>query len=225
MSAVAPTRIALIHAVAVAIDPIRDAFAELWPEAQTFNVLDDALSVDRAAETELSAALSERIVALGCYAHGAGAAGILYTCSAFGSAIESAARSLPVPVLKPNEAMFLDALAAGRRIGMLATFEPSVASMAQEFAALAANRGSEATLEIRCVPEAMRALRAGDRPTHDALLAAEAPRLAHCDAVMLAHFSTSRAHAAVSRVLAAPVLAAPRSAVVSLRRAIMAARP
>jgi Asp/Glu/hydantoin racemase len=223
MSAAGP-RVALIHAVAVAIDPTRDAFAELWPEAQTFNLLDDALSPDRAANAELTAALCERIVALGRYAHSAGADGILYTCSAFGPAIETAARNVPVPVRKPNEAMFREALQSGKRIGMLATFEPSVAPMAEEFGALAADRGGQATLETRCVPEAMRALRAGDGATHDALLAAEARRLAHCDAVMLAHFSTGRAHAAVSQVLGCPVLTAPRSAVVSLRRAIQDAR-
>lgn len=213
-------RIALIHAVAVAMDPICDAFAELWPKAETFNVLDDALSKDRAADVTLSEELGERIVALARYAQGAHADAILYTCSAFGPAIERAAASASVPVHKPNEAMFRDALKSGQRTGMLATFEPSVASMAEEFAELASQCGSKATLETRCVPEAMRALRGGDRATHDALLAKEAPRLAHCDAVMLAHFSTSRAYAAVSEVLSCPVLTAPRSAVLSLQRVL-----
>ena len=215
-----PVRIALIHAVDVAIEPVRSAFAELWPTAQAFNLLDDALSPDRAAEAELSFALSERIVALGKYAHGAGARGILYTCSAFGAAIEAAAREIPVPVLKPNEAMFEEALACGSKLGMLATFEPSVASMEDEFAALAKRRGKRATLVTRCVPEAMRALKSGDGATHDALLAGEAEHLAGCDAALLAHFSTSRAHHLVSRALSCPVLTAPRSAVMSLRKAI-----
>lgn len=213
-------RIALIHAVTVAIEPIRAAFEDLWPEARTFNLLDDALSPDRAADDELSPALSARIAGLGRYAHGAGASAILYTCSAFGPAIEAAAREIPVPVLKPNEAMFDEALARGGNIGMLATFEPSVASMEQEFATLAAQRGMQARLSTRCVPAAMRALKAGDASTHDALLAAEAAQLADCDAVMLAHFSTSRAYAAVSRVLRCPVLTAPRSAVIALRKSL-----
>jgi hypothetical protein len=41
------TRIALIHAVTVAITPVQSAFRQLWPEAECANILDDSLSVDR----------------------------------------------------------------------------------------------------------------------------------------------------------------------------------
>jgi len=72
-----------------------------------------------------------------------------------GEAIEAAAARAPIPVLKPNEAMFEAALTAGRRIGMLATFAPSVASMEQEFRAMAETHRSPATIETYCVPGAM----------------------------------------------------------------------
>lgn len=213
-------RIALIHAVAVAMPPVAQAMTTLWPEARVQNLLDDALSPDREADGDLTPAMSARILALARFAYDAGAAGILYTCSAFGPAIEAAKTALPVPVLKPNEAMFDEALARGRRIGMLATFEPSVASMEEEFAAMAAERGVDATLRTRCIPEAMRVLRAGDGPAHDALLAEVAGELADCDALLLAHFSTSRAYDAVQARVGIPVLTSPRSAVLALRAAI-----
>lgn len=216
-SAAGGPRVALIHAVAVAIDPVREAFAALWPEARPFNLLEDALSPDRERDAALSPALAARIVALGRYARSAGAGGILYTCSAFGPAIEAFARESDVPVLKPNEAMFADALDRGARIGMLATFAPSVASMVEEFEAMARARGARATIVAHCVPAAMAALRAGDRATHDGLLAESAPRFAGADALMLAHFSTSRAYDAVRAKVDIPVLTAPRSAVLALR--------
>jgi Asp/Glu/hydantoin racemase len=146
-----------------------------------------------------------------------GAAGVLFTCSAFGEAIGAAASQLPIPVLKPNEAMFEAALAAGRRIGMLATFAPSVGSMEDEFREMATANRREATIETYCVPSAMAALKAGDGAEHDRLIAEAAPRFAACDAVLLAHFSTSRAAPALAAVIDKPVLTSPGSAVAKLK--------
>jgi hypothetical protein len=40
-------RIALIHAVTVAMAPVHEAFARLWPEAECTDLLDTAFAVDR----------------------------------------------------------------------------------------------------------------------------------------------------------------------------------
>jgi hypothetical protein len=221
---VATPRIALIHAVAVAMPPVHAAFARLWPEARLSNLLEDSLSPDRAEDGDLTEAMSGRIMALARYAAGTGAVGILFTCSAFGPAIEAAAVALSrLPVLKPNESMFAEGLAAGSRIGMVATFAPACATMEAEFAEAAAVAGrGDVRLETVLAEGAMVALRAGDGATHDALVAEAAKRLTHCDAVMLAHFSTSRALATTQAALAgaAPVLTAPEAAVRAIRAAV-----
>lgn len=215
-----PPRIVLIHAVTVAMAPIEQAFASLWPEAERVNLLDDSLSPDHACAGHLTQAMIERFGALAAYAKRIGACGILFTCSAFGAAIEAVARGSDIPVLKPNQAMFEDALAQGSRIGMLATFGPSIPSMEQEFAEAAAAIRPAATLEAVLVDGALPALKTGDAKTHDRLLTEAAPQLAACDAVMLAHFSTSRAQALVQARLDCPVLSAPGSAVLKLKRAL-----
>jgi Asp/Glu/hydantoin racemase len=203
-------RIALIHAVTVAMAPVHEAFRQLWPEAECVDILDTSLSRDR----ELTPAMIDRFLLLAKYAEDNGAAGILFTCSAFGEAIEAAADKAKVPVLKPNEAMFAAALAAGKRLGMLATFGPSVAGMEAEFREIA---GDKAALSSFCVPGAMKALQAGDAAEHDQLLAIAAPRFADYDALLLAHFSTSRAAAAVKVAVRCPVLTAPGAAVIKLK--------
>ena len=214
-------RIALIHATPAAVEPIRAAFAEAWPEPDLVNLLDDSLSRDRALTPELTQAIYSRFDALGAYSMSIGADGILFTCSAFGPAIERVAGALPVPVLKPNEAMFAEAISMGGKIGMLATFEPSIASMAEEFEADAAKAGAKVTLESVYVPNAMPALLAGDRSKHDALVAEAASKLAHCKAIMLAQFSMAPAAAKLrQRLPGTPVLTSPGSAVAAMKKRI-----
>ncbi len=209
-------RVVLLHGTPVAVDPIQRAFATRWPEAETVDLLDSSLSVDRAKDHELTPRMFERFVELGGYAQRLGAEAILVTCPA----IERMAKELPMPVLKPNEAMFREAIGRGRRIGMLATFAPSVLTMTEEFEQFVAEAGAQASLETIVVAGAMDALRKGDADRHNALIAARAPELAHCDAIMLAHFSTSRALAAVGAAVKTPVLTAPDAAVDRIRAAI-----
>jgi aspartate/glutamate racemase len=211
------TRIALIHALTLSIAPSVEAFRTLWPEAECVNLLDDSLSIDRQRAGALTPAIAGRIAALASHARACGAQGILYTCSAFGAAIEAVACLSAIPVLKPNEAMFAEALSLGKRIGMLATFEPSVASMEAEFQAEA--EGSGATITSFFVPDAMEALQRGDAAAHDALIAeaAQRPEAQEFDALMLAQFSMARARDAVAAVSACPVLTSPHSAVLRIK--------
>jgi Asp/Glu/hydantoin racemase len=223
-SAPKSTRIVLLHATPIAMAPIQTAFAERWPEAEIVNLLDDGLTIDRGREVDLSDGMIHRFVTFGRYGHAMGADGILVTCSAFGPAIDQLAAALPVPVLKPNEAMFQAAIAAGRRIGMLATFAPSVSTMTAEFEEYVSREGKSATLTTVVVPDAIDLLRKGDADTHNRLVAQRAPELADCDAIMLAHFSTSRAAAAVRATVDIPVLTAPQAAVDRMRALVLASR-
>lgn len=219
------SRIVLLHATPIAMAPVQTAFASAWPDAEIVNLLDDGLTIDRARETDLSPRMIARFVAFGQYGAAMDADGILVTCSAFGPAIDQLAASLDIPVLKPNEAMFHAAVAAGNAIGMLATFGPSVPTMTDEFDEYVASVGSKATLTTVVVPDAIDRLRAGDVDTHNRLVAEYALRLAGCDAIMLAHFSTSRAAAAVRAAVAAPVFTAPEAAVTRMRDLVSALVP
>ncbi|MFC4166165.1 arylsulfatase [Teichococcus aestuarii] len=209
-------RLALIHALRHSPPPIEAALARLWPEARPMNLLDDSLSADLARDGALTPDMTERFQALADYAVGTGARGILFTCSAFGPCIEAvAARHATLPVLKPNEAMIEEAAATGRRIGLLATFAPTLDSMPPEFPP-----GLEV---VPCLAEgALAALDAGDTAAHDRLAAEAARSLAGCDAIALAQFSLARAATAVAAATGLPVLTTPDSAVRKLRRLLAA---
>ena len=210
-------RITLIHATALSIAPTAGAFAELWPEAETANLLDDSLSTDLAAAGETTPAITGRIAALARYGAEAGADGILFTCSAFGTAIDAVKSELTIPVLKPNEAMIDDALDAGPRIALLATFAPTIDSMPPEFEAAAAALGVSFDLTPHHVPDAMAALGDGRADEHDGLIARAAAGFVACDALVLSQFSMARARGMIADVAGRRVVTSPESAVLRMK--------
>jgi Asp/Glu/hydantoin racemase len=213
-------RIALIHATPLAISPIVGAFGRLWPQARTTNLLEDSLAPDLAADGRLTERMVSRFLALTHYVHGCGADAILFTCSAFGPAIEACAAAVPIPVLKPNEAMLDAALDAGSRIGLIASFGPSIPALSTELEDMARARGQSITVASRTVAPAWTALQNGDAETHDRLVAAAAAELMPCDALVLGQFSMASA----ARLITAPpgcrVLTSPDSAVMRLKQAL-----
>lgn len=215
-------RIALIHATALAMAPIADAFDRHWPQAHCMNLLDDSLSIDRACEGELTATMIQRFVDLATYAGRTGCGGILFTCSAFGPAIEAAGAAVGLPTLKPNEAMFEQALARspaqGARLGLIATFEASLPSMSAELREMAQAAGRTVELRTCFVPEAMQDLARGDAELHHRKIAQAAAALKDCDVVMLAQFSMAAARPLVQAALGCPVLSSPDCAVQSLQQ-------
>jgi aspartate/glutamate racemase len=214
------TRIALVHAVYAAIDPVVTAFKATWPQASLHNLIDDALAADLEQAGHLTDALRGRIRGLADLAVSGGADGILYTCSAFAEAIDATARELPIPVLKPDEAMFTEAMRTGKKIGLLATFRPAMLSMIDAFHRQAAADGKDVSLEAVCVPEAIVAARAGEIEQHNRLVLQALPQLQHCDVIMLAHFSTSTALPEAIAMSEKPVLSAPQAAVIALKEAV-----
>jgi Asp/Glu/hydantoin racemase len=210
-------RIALIHALKHSLVPIEEAFARLWPEATRMNLLDDSLSADLARDGRLTDAMTERCSALGRYAAATGADAILFTCSAFGPCIEAVARAhAPMPVLKPNEAMIEQAVARGRRVGLLSTFPPTLASMPAEF---------PSTIELvpKLADGALKALDRGDRGEHDRIVIEASRDLRDCDLIALAQYSMAPAASLVAEATGRPVLTTPDSAVLKLKRALSSA--
>jgi Asp/Glu/hydantoin racemase len=204
-------RIALIHALRHSPPPIEAAFKVLWPQPTLMNLLDDSLSADLARDGVLTPAMTERFLRLATYAVDQGAAGILFSCSAFGPCIDAVQRCFSkIPVLKPNEAMIEEAMLAGKRIGLLSTFAPTLASMPSEFP-------KSITLVPKLIEGGLAALDRGDVETHDRLAAEAAVALKECDAIALAQFSLARAAGAVAKASGKPVLTTPESAVRKLK--------
>ena len=215
-------RIALIHALRDSMVPVWDAFTAGWPDANTFNLLDDSLSSDLAQEGALTDAITERFLTLGRYATNAGAIGkktdaILFTCSAFGPAIAAVKKDLDIPVFSPNEAAFEEALDIGGKVGLAVTFPPSESALATELKDSAATQGQELNLVTAVAGGALAALQSGDAARHDALIAATAEKMGDVSCIVLGQFSMARAAVEVEKRVSYPVITTPAAAVSRLR--------
>jgi Asp/Glu/hydantoin racemase len=222
-------RIAVIHALEESVGPARLAFAELWPEAYSFDLLDTSLAVDRLDRGELDEAMSQRFCGLADYAgssvgRGGRTAGILFTCSAFGPAIDAVKAVSSIPAFRPNEAAFDLALDRGGNLGLVVSFEPSLGALEAELREMAAARGISVSVKSALAAGALEALRRGDGETHDRVVADSVARLGRVDAVILGQFSLARARAAAERASGLPVLTTPHCAVEALRRRIVGDR-
>jgi len=227
-------RIILISALAQSPGPALAAMREEWPEATAHNLIDDSLASDFATLGEITPAIYERFLTLGRYAaagtDGSGPTrGLLFTCSAFGPAIARVKADLDIPVITPNEGAFEEALAlckgrpSGGRIGLLLTFQGSVAPLQGELFAMADAIGQPRPTIVPAVADgALEALQAGDGERHDALSVAAAESLAPVDVVVVGQFSMARVAPLVRARRSEPVLTTPHMAARKMRRLVEA---
>jgi Asp/Glu/Hydantoin racemase len=216
-------KIALIHATTLAVEPVSTAFRFGWPQAKYMNILDDGLTSDLLNAGFLNDSMVARMVDLAKYAQTAHVHGVLFTCSAFGDAIDEAKRRVDLPILKPNEAMFDEALeicaslGGSRRIGLLTTFKPASVTMHEELEVAIRERNLPIQIDSACDPQALEDLNSGDTLAHDQRVIELAQSLPQCDVLLLGQFSMARCHALVEAATHKTVLSSPGSAVRKLK--------
>ncbi len=210
-------RIQLVHAVPAARDPIQAAFGRLWPDARIVEFTDDTLAADLEKAGSLTDAFTDRMAGLIGHGVKGGADAVLFTCSAFGAAIEQARTGVDIPVLKPDEAMIEKALSSGNHLGGLATFAPTIGSLSRELAVAAKARGLKPEITLIHVSGAIEALNAGRDDEHNNLIARAAADLTDVDVLMLAQYSMVQARDGIADIPGRSVLTAPDEAVMKLR--------
>ncbi len=214
MASVEGARVAIVHATRNSVQPIMDAFAKHWPEAEPINLLDESLLIDRRLAGDLTPELSARIATWARHGEGIGGRCVLFSCSAFGAAIEAVGAELSVPVLRPYEAMIERALEIGPRLGLVATFQPTIDEMTVEIEAAAAARGMTITIEPILAKGALDALGQGYHETHDAKVVEAALNLPKkIDVTLLAQYSMAPMRARIEKLTHHPTLSSPACAV------------
>jgi phosphohistidine swiveling domain-containing protein len=215
-------RIALIHATPAAIAPAVAGMNTVFPGAEVWNILDDKLLPDADAQGGVTPHLAERMTRLIDLALAEGAAGVLLTCSMYGSV--ALATQADVPILAPDEAAFETALAGNYgTVLLVASFESALNDCVARFAEFLQANGSATKVVGETVPAAFVATKAGDViALTEALIAAAKPFVGSVDAVLLAQYSLAPAAAAIEDALGLPVISGPQAAALKLKAAVTA---
>src|SRR5829696_1442183 len=214
--------VTFIHTSPAAIGPLMQFYAGAAPELEITNLLDDGLlrllAAGRAGD--VSRRLAEM---LGDAVETYQPELAMVTCSSVPKEMtESLARDFSFPVLKIDYPMARRAVRAGRRIGLAATFPPTLAPTSRLLREAAAEAGAEIEIVEEVAPEAYRALLANDAATHDGLLVAAVENLQNKDvaAVVLAQVSMARALPLLERGARVPVLTSLHTSLEAIREAL-----
>lgn len=213
----AKPRIFLVHAVDVSMAPASNSFKKLWPEASIVNLLDESLAIDMLIDGKMTPRMVERFARLGQYCVDAGADAILFTCSAFGEAINHLKTLQRIPILTPNQALFEELLAIAGKAAMLTTFTPSVQALRSELSEMAAAQHLKPDVDSFMVEGALDELLAHRGSEHDRLIAQRVNGLAQYPTIVLGQFSMAQAALHPDIKTSARILTTPDCAVRKLK--------
>ena len=209
-------RLALIHTVPSLVPVFGGLTRELAPDVSTTDLVDEALLEDAIAAGEVPAATAERLEGHVRRALDEGADAVLVTCSSMGGVVDDLRTRHGWPLLRVDEAMVDAALAAGSRIGVLATLSSTLRPTAELVRSRARELGSDdGSLEVvtRVVDGAFASLKAGDLDAHDdAVRAALRELIPQVDVIVLAQASMARVAGTLDpdEAAATPILSSPR---------------
>jgi Asp/Glu/hydantoin racemase len=208
-------KLGLIHTSATLVPVFAQLCKDKLPGVETFNIVDDSLVKGIAAAGRLTAPIARRVTGYLESAELAGADYILVTCSSIGPAVEAGALLTGVPVLRVDQPMADEAVATGRKIGVIATLPTTLEPTADLIRRRAVAAGKDIELTARLCAGAFDALMRGDAATHDALVAAALKELSRqVDVIVLAQASMARVVDTLSpEDRCVPILASPAIAV------------
>ena len=210
-------RVTMIHAIAESIPPVRLAFSEEFPEAEVINVLDEGLLID--FNDQLTPKLRRRMNNLIGYCQDNNADAIGLACSVYAPVVDSAKYFIDVPLISSYGPVMAEAVAAGTRIGVIASV-PATMRDSEHYLKLAADEaGKEIEPHLCLAEDLIPVMRAEGQAGLERRLEEEVLKLApDVDVVLLSQFSFAAALAHLKTVSPVPVLSAPHSSARALKR-------
>ena len=210
-------RVTMIHALAESIPPVRLAFGEIFPEAQVVNVLDEGLLFD--FDGRITPNLRRRMTNLIGYCQDNQADAIGLACSVYAPVVDSAKDLVDIPLVSSYGPVMAEAVAAGSRIGLIASVAATMHDSEHYLRLAAGEAGKSVEPHLSLAEDLIQVLRAEGQPGLERRLEEEVLKLApDVDVVVLGQFSFATALAHLEKVSPVPVLSAPHSSARTLKR-------
>ncbi|MCP9494887.1 MAG: aspartate/glutamate racemase family protein [Pyrinomonadaceae bacterium MAG19_C2-C3] len=215
-------KVAFVHTSPAAINPLMGFYSDAAPELEITNLLDDGIlrllsaKDSRAAQLRLAdmlkAADETYEVELA-----------MITCSSVSNeTVKDLNDAFDLPVLKIDYPMARQAVKTGGRIGVAATFAPTLVPTSKLLNEAAAEAGVTIELVPEVEPTAYEALLIGDTATHDRLLLSLIERLASRDVgtIVLAQVSMARITSQLDGRIEIPVLSSLQTSLEAVRETL-----
>lgn len=210
-----------VHTAFALIEPTKHLFAELLPDVRLINMADESLIQDVIQAGSVPPAVAKRLVSYYWAGIDAGADLIFNTCSSVGEIADLARPLLPVPIVKIDDAMTVEAVNSAESIGVLATVPTTLAPTIRLVQTKAAQMNKTVAVVDGLAEGAFQALMSGDAATHDRLILETGQRVAaEADMLILAQGSMARMENELAQATGKPVLSSPRRGVLAVKAAL-----
>jgi len=215
------TTVGFLHTSREHLTTFRALVAELLPDAQVLEVVDEIV-LDQARrlgerDVRVIGAIADRLAEL------VGADVVVCTCSTLGGVAEQVGRAAGAQVVRVDRAMVQRAveLAASSdgRVAVVATLASTLRPTCELFDEIMLSTGASVAVETIVIDRAWERLEHGDSEGYLDSVAAALPAIAStADVVVLAQASMAAARGRVD--VATPILSSPRLAIESLRAGV-----
>ena len=215
-------KLALIHTSMVFVKAetmMSDIFAEVMPDVELVNIVDDSLLPDVMAAGRITPAVERRMIAYVKAAEETGANAVFSLCSSLGPAIDAAREEVSIPVIKIDDAMAEKAVDMADRIGVVATVPTTLGPTVDLIKEKAAAKMKAVGVKEALVKGAFELLMSGNTDEHDQQVYAAARELARdVEVIVFAQGSMTRLAPPTEEETGLPVLTSPRLGIEYVKR-------
>ena len=200
---------------------LKKMMSQSMPDIPSFHIVDDSLIQDLLQTGEFTPSILKRLCAQISMAKEAGADIIMVTCSSIAPGVDFARKLVDVPVMKIDEPMAEEAVAAADTVGVLATAKTTLVPSVQLIKQVADKKGKPVKIKSKLISEAFDFFLQGDMENHDRLVKEAGVELAQqTDVLVLAQASMSHLADEIEKASGTPTLTSPQIAVNALKKMV-----